>query len=474
MEQWIECLVFRHLWWWNEKGDWIPDLVEQIPSVENGGVSKDGKTIRFRIRPGAAWHDGAPLTSDDVKFTLETLRDSAPGNPFHTQLEPIGEVWTPDARTVELHLLRPWLPLFSNFPAIAPAHLMRSVTNWASDPFARKPLGSGPYEFVEWVSGSHILLKCHGPVSSGPERIVLKFVPDENNRLVQLRTHEVDLARLDAPEHIEALSGISGYNRVRHDPQKLIYVSLNNDREPLTDRRVRWALHYATNKTAIITEVYAGHGAPAEGSTPPLLSSFHHVAIPPYDPPRAKAMLEEAGWKTGPNGIRQKDGKPLRFEMLVMTEDKTLGRLATVLQQEYRDVGVEVSIAALPAAKLYALGTQGGIFLSGQYDIAASAQYYSGSPDFPEQLWERSEIGTNNFSRYRNPRVDQLLEQAGATMDRKAANAIYAQVQEVLASDSPIIPILWQYAEWAVTPALKNFRPGPISDAFWNAADWSF
>jgi peptide/nickel transport system substrate-binding protein len=479
-------LIFSKFVKYNDRYELIPDLIEAIPTVENGGISADHLVYTYHLRRDARWHDGHPVTSRDVEFTFRIIMDPDVSVESREGWDVVESVATPDEHTVVFRLRHPYPDFASETfydESVLPEHLLRDArgARFQSAPFHRAPVGSGPFKFDGWSPGSHLVLVANRDYyGGGPhlDAIIFKFVPTENALLVQLKTGEIDMfdnANISFIGQLEAIRGV----RVHRTPMLMYeHLDLNTENEILRDVRVRRALSHATNKAEIAERIYNGLVLVA------ALDEFEEsryysraaAARATFDPAAARRLLHEAGWRdTDGDGILDRDGKPLRLSISASSGQPNRERTELVLREQYREVGIDLEIANYGPTVLYGTYEDGGVLKRGTFDIAMYAWLSSPAPSRREALYSARAIPPHgqNHPRYVNEPLTRLLEAGSTETDDARRGEIYRQAQEILVDDAPVIPLFWYTAIDPVNERLRNFRPNATQSAdTWNAADW--
>jgi peptide/nickel transport system substrate-binding protein len=479
-------LIFSKFVKYNDHYELVPDLIEEIPTVENGGVSPDYLVYTYRLRANARWHDGAPVTSRDVKFTFEIIMDPDINVESREGWDVVESIATPDDRTVVFRLKRPYPDFASETfydESVLPEHLLRDSrgTRFQSARFHHAPVGSGPFKFDSWSPGSHLALVANRDYyGDGPhlDAIIFKFVPTENALLVQLKTGEIDMfdnANISFISQLDALEGIHVY---RTPMLMYEHLDLNTENEILSDVRVRRALNYATNKSEIAEHIYNGLVRVAALDEFEQSRYYSHAAAErsQYDPAAARRLLHEAGWRDSDgDGILDRGGKPLRLSISASSGQPNRERTELVLREQYRAVGVDLEIENYGPTVLYGTFEDGGVLKRGTFDIAMYAWLSSPGPSRRQALYSAGSVPPNgqNHPRLVNEPLTRLLEQGGTETDPARREELYRRVQEILVDEMPVIPLFWYTAIDPVTDRLQNFRPNATQSAdTWNAADW--
>lgn len=470
----------------------VPVLAEEIPSVENGGISADGLTITYKLRPNAVWSDGTALTSADFVFTYEMIISEAntPTStyPYSPEDGIITSVEAPDAQTVVVNFGAPFAPWMTNvFTYVLPAHILRPVfeadgtidnADWNRAP----SVGVGPFVFQEWESGSHVLFvrneNYYGEAAK-LDGVFFRFVEDDAAQVAALMSGDGDvgtfIAYSDLPQLEEA--GIvpqivsSGFN------EGLFFnVDPETAHPAMTDVRVRQALQYGFNRQEIVDTLQYGRtyvpGTFWEG-TPYDNPNIEAVS---YDPVMAAQLLDEAGWvDSDGDGIRDKDGVSLSLRYVTTTRQVRVDT-QVIVQQDFAEIGVELILVNHTSDIFFNGFAQGGPVALGEYDLAQ----WSTRSSFPDPNTSRflcSEIPSDenpeggNDNRYCNPEVDALFEQASQTVSFEERQQIFWQIAEIINNDAIWAGVWFDPDVWVVNSRVQNAR---ISGAtpFWNIGEW--
>lgn len=479
-------LIFSKFVKHDDRMELVADLITEIPTVENGGISPDFLTITYRLRRDARWHDGKPVTSKDVAFTYELMMHPEINVETRQGWDIVERVETPDSFTVIFHLRE----VYSNFvgdcfydESVLPHHLLHDKlgSDFQSADFHRHPVGSGPYRFHEWVSGSHIVVKANDDYyGDGPylDEIVIKFIPDGNALLVQLEAGEI-MGIDNAPNALlQLLSSVPGVTVHRNPALFNEHLDCNCENSTLADRRVRKALALAVNRVEISEKIYEGVWIPAFSDEHP--SSPYHTDVGErelsYDPARARKLLTEAGWiDSDGDGIRDRDGVPLTLTVSTTAGRRNRERTEVVLQEQYRKIGVDLKIRNYHPAVLFASYDEGGILKRGMFDLALYAFLAPPDPSTKEGSYSAAFIPPTgqNFSRISDERLTELLSKGSKTVLFEHRKSIYDEVAEILVREVPIIPLLWVTQLDAMPETMHNYRPNPTqSGDTWNANMW--
>ncbi len=481
-ENYIAEATFSALTVIDDHGHVSPDLALRVPTRANGDISPDGKTITYHLRPGLRWQDGVPLTSHDVAFTFALMRDPKTNFPETSVYSIVDRVDTPDDRTVVLRLHAAWADATSELfvggqdGSIVPEHVLRGVADLTTSPFEASPVGSGPYIVERWDRGSRIVLRANPSYFRGRpkiEHIDIDFVPDQNTLAIRIRTGELDFSPQIPQSAAATLPASASLRRVAVPTYNDVEFGMKTTQAPFDDARVRRALAIAIDRKRLVAAVLHGYALVADDLVPP--QSPAHVRdprmAPSGDPAAAGSLLDAAGWRRGPGGMRTKKGVPLSFALTVPTGYAILNGSAVQAQAIWHDLGVDASIRTDPSNVIYAPAI--GLLPSGKFDAYLATDGYATSPDRSDTL-TTSGLPPNgrNYTRYRDPDVDAWTARARSTLDDARRNAIYARISARVREAAPLTPLLWQEQVYAYSAKLSGLRPETVNSDFWNVYDW--
>jgi len=480
VEQQVARLSFEPFIDLDEQGRQIPALIDRIPTVANGGVSADGRTITYHLRPAVKWSDGVPVTSDDVLYTLHAIMD--PRNPVASRegYDLIDRATARDAHTVVFHLKHAWAPAVATLFSygfrpqfVLPAHVLRKQEPLAQAPFNAAPtVGDGPYTFVKWTRGERLAYDANPSYWRGKPRAAhldIRVVPDPSTNLVMLGARQLDW-NLIAPSQQATLQGRSGI-AYRYVPTAVVAgIVFNLTHPPLDDARVRRAIAMLVDRDGISAKITLGR-YPVTDVLQPQFSWAYDKTIrePQYDPKAADTLLDAAGWLRGVNGVRAKNGKPLSLTYVQFPESSSGVRVATAVQAMLREHGLDVSIKSISNAQLFLPESRGGTLASGNFDMAYVPFTMGADPDDSSVLTCGA---PSNYMRYCNKQVDTLERRALASPSQSERKALYRHIGTLVARDVPILYLFNANYIYAYRSSLEGFSPNAFLPT-WNAADWA-
>ena len=461
----------------DERGRPTPALLRVLPTRENGGISADGRTIRYELRSGIRWQDGVPVTASDVLFTLHAIMD--PHHPVRSRegYELVDRAQAANAHTVIVHLRKAWAPaaltLFSygmSAQFVLPEHLLRNQSPLDRAAFSSAPVGDGPYKFVRWNRGEGLVYEANPQYWRGApaqKRLDIRIIPDPSTNLTLLSAGELDW-NLIAPVQQAILAGKPAILYRTVPTATIAGVVVNLRHPPLDDVRVRRALALSIDRDGISRKITLGK-YPVTNSAQPQFSWAYdsRVKLPQYNPQAADALFNAAGWKRAANGVRMKAGKPLSLTYVQFQETTTGVRTAAFIEENLRRRGVDVQIKQISNAQLFL--PVSGILASGAFDLAYVPFTMGADPD-DSAIYGCH--GATNYMRYCNPQVDRLEEAALASPSLPQRKALYGEIAALTARDVPVIWLFNADYIYAYRRGLAGFWPNAFLPT-WNAARWN-
>lgn len=454
----------------------VPDLASEVPTMENGGISKDGLTYTFKLRKDVKWHDGKALTSKDVKFTYDVMVMKDTDVRSRIGWDQITSVDTPDDYTVIFKFKSIDAPFLDRvaITGILPQHVLGGLDAAAINKHAwfRAPMGTGPFKFKEWVSGDHVtLVKNPDYFKKGQpylDQIVYKIVPDANALLNQLDTGEADCRFRLNNEHVEIAKGLKNATVISTPSVTPWLLWMNQTQAPFNDKSIRLALAYGIDKEGIAKTLLKGLVEPSWQLVSPLSWAYDpNVPKHKYDPAKAKQILDDAGWKMGSDGIREKDGKKLSFEVMNIAGEQERVQILSFAQRQWKDIGVDAKIKMVDVATMW-----GNALPKRTYEMAYSYTGRLADPDMSGWYMSPSKSPAYNYSGYSNPDTDKLLTDALQTVDQAKRKEIYLKVQQTVAEDETYLFLFWLTNHTVLNKKLKGYKPAPGYLEFWNADEW--
>jgi peptide/nickel transport system substrate-binding protein len=459
----------------------LDESLQPVPELaESWETSEDGLTWTLNLRQDVTWHDGEPFTAEDVAFTVYTIlapttqtqlrgnfsplvgfaeltNADDPAQPEDLDQAPVEVV---DEHTVRFYLAEPFAPFLTqslHLP-IAPKHLLEGVDVNTAD-FNSSPVGTGAWRFVDWQRDNRMVLEAYADYYGGApplDELILRVIPDETVLLQELRTGGIEFMERVPRESVASLQEAPEFEVALVDNIGATFVTFNTTDPVLSDRAVRQAIGYAIDMTTFIEAVLFGLALPATGLYPPYTWMYEpDVRIYSYDPEQAMAILEEAGWTAGADGIREKDGAPLRFTMSTFLGHQAGEAFLATAQEWLAAVGIAMDIEIIElAAWIDSLVNRNFQATMSNWDGGADPD------DYGFGMYHTD--GGRNRSGFSNPEVDAALEAARQTIDTEERKAAYSTFQKLAAEEVPYLPLYHYQHIYAYRSVFEGFIPSPM------------
>lgn len=435
-------------------------------------VRRGGLEIVFKLRPNVRWHDGVPFTAADVVFTHERLMDPKVLTPFGADFALVRSVEAVDPLTVRVTYKEPFAPALESWGiGIVPRHVFAGG-DFNAHPANRKPIGTGPYRFVELKTDEKAVLRANPDYFEGRphlDRVIVRVIPDSSVQFLELRNQSIDTMGLRPDQHIAYDAYFQNHQKFRYPSFSYTFLGFNLKRPLFRDKRVRRAVAMALDKREIIDGVLLGYGRSATGPFPPSSWAFD-PAVPeiPHDPGAARSLLAEAGWTdTDGDGVLDKDGRPFAFTVITNQGNKLREQTAVILQSHLARLGVKMEVRVLEWSSFIH-----DFVDKGNFDAIILGWNLGRDPD-QYLIWHSSQQGEGryNFVGYENPLVDRLWEEGRRTFDRAARERVYRKIHRVLAED---LPYVFLYYPDSLPTVHKRFRNVEVAPAGlgWNFREW--
>jgi peptide/nickel transport system substrate-binding protein len=444
-------LVFNTLVRLSGDGTVNPELAERWET------SSDGTTWTFHLRKGVLFHDGTPLTAEDVKATYDSIRRIERSG-YHYSFKSVKSIEVLDPFALKVTLDRADNFFLGNLGeiGIAPKALVEKNDDFKA--FNQHPVGSGPYRFVS-QDDQEIVLEANDHYFAGRphlDRIIVKVLPNETANINHLIAGNIDMAFLLNPEDYGALSQI-GSIHVYDNWYPLLYMLFLNDRNALfADPRVRQALNFAVDKEKLIARVLKGKGEAAGGTVDRGQPSYNASVGPyAYRPAEALRLLKESGWEDRNHDfvLEDKDGRKFEFTALAIDGEELTSKALRIIQQGLSEVGIRMAIRSLPFDQYLRLMVRERNFEANLFSLVVRSLY-----DSNFTFWHSSQIQEGmNFSAYQNPTVDRLLEASRFDADPVRRKAAFQDFQKAIHDDPPGIFLFWREMPIAVQARFRGF-----------------
>lgn len=429
---------------------------ELQPRLAESWEIPDPLTYVFHLRHGVRFHDGRAMTSADVKWTLDSLLNGKIRSAKASAYRYVDHVEAPDDFTVTIRLKEPYAALLWNLSDGA----LGVVPSGSGEELARRPVGTGPFRFVSETPDREVVIarnEQYWGTRAGVEVVRFKVVPDATTRALELRKGSADV-------EINALPGDMVPTLARQ-PRLVVeqapgtsyqYLAMNLQDPILRNVLVRQALAYAVDRQTLIHYLWHDMARPANSVLPPQHWAYDANAESyPHDVQKARALLDEAGFRAGADGVR--------FHLVMKTStDETTRLLCAVLQQQLREVGIALDIRSYEFATFYADVVKGAFQLYSLRWVGGSNQ----DPDVFENVFDTASFAPKRANRgyYSNPEVDRLIAQGRHTVDEKERAATYMQIQQILNRDLPYVHLWWADNVLVHTRRLENVQLTPAGN----------
>jgi ABC-type transport system substrate-binding protein len=431
-------------------------------------VAPDGRTWTLKLRRGVSFQDGTPLTAQAVVADLQREVNPNINESNRPLWDPIASVAAPDANTIQILTRDPYGALLNTLAHGSGLIASPAAVEKSGAQYQLHPVGTGPYKVARWDIGTQLEVVRNPQYWNGPagfDRIILRNVPDPTTRVAMIQSGQAQVAEAIPPENVNELRSVPGVTVTTMPALRTFGMGINMNRPILQDVRVRQALNYAVNKELIVKALFRGNATVLHSPLAPQTSGYADVGAWPYDPPKARRLLEEAGWKPAPPiGVRIKGGVSLQLTLLTPQgafphDVEVIETLADYL----RNVGFEPHFLYVEPAVfsdhllvppdqskwdlvLFGFNPSNG---DGGYHLDA---LYHSNPDRQHRprAW--------NITWYSNPQVDGWLREGSRAVDAKTRTGAYAKVERQVWNDAPY---LWLYAEDVIV-AMRDVRGAEV------------
>jgi peptide/nickel transport system substrate-binding protein len=487
----------------NPEGVRIPALAKEIPTVQNGGVSADGKTVTWKLKEGLVFSDGKPVSCADFQFTLQAIMTPGTGVVSTTGYDQIDNITCPDPNTVVIkfkNFYAAYLTLFAG--DLLPKHATGDPKDMAKWDYNRKPIGTGPFKVDEWQADAFITMSRNPNYREKDkpylDQIIIRIVPSSEVAMQLLSSGEVDImwnnTEADFPL-LEKMAGVKVSEPLQIGGERM-FLNMAENKDPsdpkkphpiLSDVKVRQAIEYGINKQRIIDKLLYGKAKPG---TNELNAGFYQCpTFKPrgYDVALAKKLLDEAGWVPGPDGIRvakgsktAPDGTRLRLKYATTSGNKLREDSQVLVVEDMKAIGIELYIENAPSSVVIGSWDAGSPRRHGNFDIIMYTTNASIDPHsqmmnlfYSKNIPSETNKGGVNYTRFNDPKVDELLEKAGSEPDSNKRRDLYCQV---IAAGQETTNMIYLYQRLKIDSyrdRLLGWVPNAWSAPTWNADTWS-
>jgi peptide/nickel transport system substrate-binding protein len=433
--------------------------------AESWSVSDDNKTIAFKIRKGIKFTDGSALNAAAVKFTYERLQKEGSKSPIQPTLKNVLTLTAKDDLTIVMELKEPYAPIFHDLATAYAGILSPSAVQKANDDIGRTAVGTGPYKLGEWKTGQEITLVKNADYTSAPatfanhgapyiDEVHIRVIPEPASQLAALQAGEIDGLGLSATQ-LPQVEGDSKFKIYDSFTFGLTYLGFDAKRPPFDDPKLRRALSYAVNKNEIVQAVF--ENKLAKVACCPIAESIQGYdpkvadAEAKYEVAKAKSSLDAIGYKAGSDGLRTTpDGKPFK-PVLYTTTDATLGKVATLLQAQFKAVGVDLQVKQLESGALLAATPKA------EHDLYLNG-YSWNEPDMYSLFLSCDRLKSSNRVLYCDPKLEDLIVQGRTTLDQAKRMQIYFNAQTYTLEQAPWQPLYMSVNKTAIRATYASYQ----------------
>ena len=479
-----ETCMFDALWDVDDTGTFIPNLATKVPTRENGGISADGLVWKIELRPDVKWTDGQKFSARDVEFTYQAIINPKIAIRSRSGFDLIRNFKVVDDTHVEIELKNSFVPFAWSWQNmhIVPQHLLSREADINTSGYNSQPIGTGPFLLKQRVAGSHMIYERNPEYHRGAAKFrqfIHKFVPDQLVLFGQGKTGEVDYMGLaGVPNDRWAEARALPERDLLTTPQPWVqFVYFNCGKPQFKDAKVRRALYTALDMQKSIDDVYFGTYKRTLSYLQPTHWAYNNALTDPTpNPELAAKMLDEAGWKVGADGVREKDGVKMKFGMSTTAGNPARQNTQALFQQNWKRIGVEMEIRNFPASVVW-----GEFTTKSQFDteLVSWEPTVGMDPDYTarahsKQIPAKGGVGSN-YSQYENAEVDKLLELGVTQTDVEARKKTYGRIQAILAEEVPFAPHGGTYQGNLKKKQLIGVKTtGYTVNCAWNLHEWGW
>jgi peptide/nickel transport system substrate-binding protein len=492
----------------DENGEFQPVLAAELPTEENGGLSADKLTVTWKLKSDLKWSDGEPITSDDVNFTWEALSNPTSGALSGTGgISQIESIDTPDALTAVLHYSTPYAGYLDQFASgILPRHATGDPADMSNWEWNRQPVGAGPFVVTEWASGESIIMEPNPYYYEAGkpylDKLIFQIVPEPATQIALMKQGDAQVQLWPGIDSVEDYANQVG-NNAHEELVPGVWnmaidfnLSMPFDGDPgatpphpiLGDIRVRQAIASAIDYDTLIRDVLQNTVSP---STSPFAYGWYQCDIPrvyPYDPTKAAALLDEAGWKAGSDGIREaqgalyaEDGTRLSLELQGYTNYEPVQRTEEFIVENLKAVGIEARIQNYDFSIIFGTFEENSPRMIGDYDMLIYDRSLSIEPQgsiendyISTQIPSADNPTAGNIWRWVDPKVDEFIKAAGSTFDLAARKEAYCGMGNLIAKDLPQDYIYLFQDGYGYANNLTGYVVSTWGSMVWDVQNWQY
>ncbi len=444
-------------------------------AAKSHSIDDDGKLLRFTLHEGILWEDGVELTADDVEFTWKIVTDPKSASPYAEDFLAVKEFRKTGRYSFEIYYEKYFARALSSWmSAILPKHILEGQ-DLRNTSFSRKPIGAGPYRLKNWDAGLRITLRAAPTYFLGNphiDTVTYRIIPDISTMFLETRAGRLDVMNLTPQQYLRQTSGPmwdKEFHKYRYLSSMYVFMGFNMLHPFFKDVRMRRAISYAIDREGIVKGVLMGQGVPAFGPYKPGSWAYHNeLQAIKQNIDKSKTLLKELGFADSDgDGILEKNGQDLSFTILTNQGNEQRILTAIVIQSQLKAVGIDVQIRTVEWAAFIKEFVD-----KGSFDAVILGWTIGQDPDIFE-VWHstKAKSGGLNFTRYINPKLDELLETARATPNVQRRKELYYELQEVMANEQPYCFLFVPYALPVVQSRFRGIDPA-LAGIMYNFDEW--
>ena len=492
MDHYVESVVYASLMTVNDKGELEAYLADEYK------VSDDQKTITYKVKDNAKWHDGEDVTAEDIAFTFTSMASGDYTGGYYGDVEnikgakdyhdgksdEIEGIKVVDEDTIEIEFEKVYAPAVTNLGTvqILPEHVWSEVAvgEWTNKTeLLNNPIGCGPYKLTEYKSGSYVKFEATSDFFGGEAKtknLVFKVINADTTQ-AEFKSGSIDIANVEGLTKADIDSLVEeGYKKIDYDNYMFTYMGFNLRNEKLQDVNLRKAFMHAINREGIVDNVVEGRGQVV--NAPMLPSSWAYpeesmLDSYEYDVEKAKSLLKEAGWedKDGDGIVENEDGEKLELTLVCQTNHPIREKTAVVIQENLKEIGVKIEIDSMEYSSV-----MDQVVANHEFDLYMMGNTLSLDPD-PRPMWHSDAISNEkgvvgyNIVAYYNEETDKLIEEGNATLDQSERKEIYNEFGKILNEDVPEAYLFCQDIERVYNSKLEGYKPSTFNE-FYNVHNW--
>jgi peptide/nickel transport system substrate-binding protein len=452
----IKDMLFTPLIRYDEKLNPQPYLAERWDLSDTAVV--------FHLRNDVKWHDGQPVTAEDVKFTFDLAKNKETASSLESvYLGMVKSATVVDPQTIRFGFTAPHAqPLDDFWWAPVPKHVLQSTApaSMAQAAFNRAPVGSGPFKLERWQAGQQAVFVANPQFPAGLggrprlDRVVFRIIAEATTRMNELQSGGIDVNYSVQPDQANSLKSQQAISVIHYPSREFTYLGWNNTQPMFADARVRRALTMGIDRQALIDRLMFGYAKPGGSFIPPTSPMNPGLQPEPYDPNGAKALLAQAGYvDANHDGIVEKGGQPLRFTIMTSAANKLFTDAATMIQQQLKQIGADAQIQTQEFQSMlraHKAREYDGVITNWTWD------YFKADPQPLFSCAEAQKKGSANRAGYCNAQADALMQKGVTTTDPAQAKTVWTDFSRLMQQEQPVTVLFWAEEIGGVGPRLQN------------------